>query len=105
MTKIFIVQENNRFNYLDAERFGEIEFLTGREYSPLKNSLMNADILNEIEGKMVKFDPDNDFILLSGNPVMIGYVFHLALEKKGYVKLLQWDGMRNEYKEVHFRSK
>lgn len=104
MSTIFVVQENNRFDYADAERFGDVKFLTNREYSPLKNSLMNNDILDEIKTGMNDFNPDVDYLLLSGNPVMIGFVFHLALSLKGYIKLLQWDGIRGEYREVHFRK-
>lgn len=103
MSTIYVVQENNKFNYADAERFGDIQFLTNREYSPLKNSLINRDILDEINTGMKDFDPDIDYLLLSGNPVMIGYVFHLALTGKGYVRLLQWDGIQGQYREVHFR--
>ena len=99
---VFVAQENNRLNYTDAEQFGTVRFLTSREYSPMANSLINNDILDEIRAKMASFQPDTDFLLLSGNPVMIGYVFHLAMKIKGYVKLLQWDGMSTSYREVHF---
>lgn len=104
MSTIFIIQENNRFNYGPAEAFGDIKFLTALEYSPIKGSLQNATVLADVKYGLEAFKPDDDYLLLSGNPVMIGYAMHLCLSKpEGYVKVLQWDRHYNEYKEIHFK--
>ena len=100
--KVYIVQENPRLNYVDAERFGEVVFMTSREFSPLKNSLVNAEIISDIQIFMNEFDPDNDYLLLTGGPVLLGYAFHLAILKKGYITVLQWDGMKQAYLPIQF---
>ena len=102
MSTIFVVQENNRISYHPAEAYGELKFLTAREYSPTKGSLINEKILEDIRKGLENFDPSSDFLLLTGNPVMIGYVMHLCLNRKGYVKVLQWDRMSGRYIEIHF---
>ncbi|MBV1952732.1 MAG: hypothetical protein KUG64_11130 [Cycloclasticus sp.] len=102
MSSIYVVQENNRISYRPAEAFGDIKFLTAREYSPTKGSLINEKILEDIRKGLEDFDPKYDFLLLTGNPVMIGYVMHLCLKLEGYVKVLQWDRIASEYLEVHF---
>ena len=100
--KVFVVQENPRLNYVDAERFGEVVFMTSKEFSPLKNSLVNAEIISDIQAFMKDFDPDNDYLLLTGGPVLLGYAFHLAISKKGYITVLQWDGMKQAYLPIQF---
>lgn len=103
MAKVFVIQENPRLNYMDAENYGEVIFITTKNYSPMKNSLINAQVLSDIATSMVNFDPDVDFLLLTGSPILIGYAFHLAMIKKGYVHILQWDGYRQSYLPIRFR--
>ena len=100
--KVFVVQENPRLNYVDAERFGEVVFMTSKEFSPLKNSLVNAEIISDIQAFMKGFDPDNDYLLLTGGPVLLGYAFHLAISKRGYLTVLQWDGIKQAYLPIQF---
>jgi len=102
--KVYVIKENPRLNYLDAERFGDVVFITDKDYTPMKNSLCNREIIRAIDDYMGKFDPDYDFLLLTGGPVLIGYAFHLGLSKKGYMSLLQWDNIRREYIPVQFNA-
>lgn len=99
---VFVVQENPNLNYTPAEQFGEVRFLTASEFSPSKNSLRNVQLISDISAAMASFDPDRDFLLLSGNPIMMGYVAHLALSKKGYAKFLWYSRNDGAYLEVQF---
>lgn len=100
--KVFVVQENPKLNYVDAERFGEIVFMTSKEFSPIRNSLMNGEIIKDVQTFMKEFNPDKDFLLLTGGPVLLGYAFHLAISKKGYLTVLQWDGIKQAYLPIQF---
>jgi hypothetical protein len=102
MGNVYVVQENPKLNYMDAERFGDVVFMTSREYSPLKNSLVNKEITATIQGYMVGFNPDEDFLLLTGGPVLLGYAFYLGISKKGYINVLQWDGIKQAYLPIQF---
>jgi len=102
MNKVYVAQENPKLNYVDAERFGEIIFLTFKEYSPIRNSLVNNQIIEDIRGFMKDFNPDEDYLLLTGGPILLGYAFHLALSKKGYLNALQWDGIKQQYLPIRF---
>lgn len=102
--KVYVIKENSRLNYLDAERFGDVVFITDKDYTPMKNSLCNREIIDSIDDYMGRFDPDRDFLLLTGGPVLIGYAFHLGISKKGYLSLLQWDNIRREYIPVQFNT-
>lgn len=103
MNKVYAVQENSRLSYVDAENYGEVIFLTTKDYSPMKNSLINIQVLTDITNGMMDFDPDVDFLLLTGSPILLGYAFHLAMTKKGYVHILQWDSYRQSYLPIRFR--
>ena len=103
MPKVYVVQENPRLNYVDAENYGEVIFLTAKDYSPMKNSLINTQVLVDISRGMEYFDPDVDFLLLTGSPILLGYAFHRAMIKRGYIHILQWDGYRQSYIPVRFR--
>lgn len=99
--KVFVVQENARFQYHDAERFGELQFMTNMEYSNNQASLNNERIRDDIVTQLNSIEP-GDFLLMTGNPVMMGYAFHIAAVKlwmKGHKNLtvLRWDNMRDGY--------
>lgn len=100
--RVFVVQENPNLNYIPAEKFGEVVFMTGIEFSPIKNSPRNAAVLECIETAMAQFDPATDYLLLSGNPIVMGYVFHLAMAKAPEVRVLWWSRDDRKYTEVLF---
>lgn len=104
MANVFCVQENNRLDYAPAEAYGEVVFMTADEYNPVASSIKNKDIKADIERHMAKFDPNEDWLLMTGNPLVMGYAFHLALSKEGHVTCLQWDRFRAEYREVIFEA-
>lgn len=96
MSKVWIVQENNRMDYSPAERFGRVVFMTADEYRPQANSLLNQSTREAVERAAQRVEPE-DWVVLTGNPVMMGYVFHLVLQRLGAVRCLQWNRIRGEY--------
>jgi len=102
--KVIISQESGRLNFADAERFGEIRFLTNQEYSKIKSSITNKQTLKDVKDGLSDFDPDKDFLLLSGDPILMAFSFHLAFSKAKYVKLLKWDKVAGQYFEIHFHG-
>lgn len=100
--KVYIPQENSRLNYLDAERFGRIIFITEENYSPIQSSRVNKKLMGLIQQTAQEFNPDTDFLLLTGSPILIGYMFHLIMAKKGFVNVLQWDNFTREYLLIQF---
>jgi hypothetical protein len=99
--RVYVVQENRHADYSDAERFGEVVFMTVDEFKPLNASLRNEDIKADIRKYLGSFTRD-DFIILTGNPTMIGFAFHLCAAA-GVVNVLQWDKIDNSYKPFQFQ--
>jgi hypothetical protein len=89
-------------NYLPAEKFGEVKFLTASEFSPSQHSLRNKQILEQVMENLTDFDQDQDYLVLSGNPIIMGFVFSLLIQKKGYLRVLWYHSIDREYVEVNF---
>ena len=103
MAKVYVTQENSRLNYMDAERFGEVVFITTDEYSPISSSRRNDIIESEIRFGLVNFDSDLDFLLLSGDPIIMVLAFYRAASltaETNKVQLLKWDSQTRSYNEI-----
>ena len=100
--KVYVVQENPKLDYMDADSYGDVTFITGQEYSPMSGAPVNDRIVLAVRLAMQEFNPDRDYLLLTGGLTVVGYAFHLAIQKKGYINLLQWDKRRNSYVVIRF---
>lgn len=101
-TRVFVIQEGPH-NYLPAEKFGEVEFITGLELSPIKNSKKNESVYSDITKSLSKYRPGTDYILPSGNPATVAMVFLTMgkLHPNQVHLLLRWDSMSNGYVMHH----
>lgn len=106
---VYVVQEQQRLDYSDAERFGEVKFLTHLEFNGLRNSLRNKQATADIKLGLADFNPNADYLLLTGSPVAMGYAFWLAMlisSQRGVNKLnlLQWDRESFRYRHIVFEG-
>lgn len=101
---VWVAQEARNVDYCDAERFGDVHFMTAHEFKPIANSQLNPGIIEAIDRAATAFDPKTDSLVLTGNPVVIGYVFHKVREKadNGF-NILSWDKMRGCYNSFVFK--
>lgn len=91
---VYVVQEQPRLNYADAQRFGELMFVCQYDYSPGENSRFNEVIRHSVQETINQFDHLTDHLLLVGDPVLIGLVMSYALDK-GPINVLKWNkGLR-----------
>lgn len=105
--RCFVIQENNAVDYGDAERYGDVVFMTVDEFKPTRGSMINLQIIEQIRNKLADFGGD-DFLILTGNPTIIGFAFSVALSKlkatEG-LQILQWDRMSTSYRPFTFDYK
>ena len=104
MSKVYIAQEPiyrdkdtgaviPRFDLTPAAVYGELEFLTPGN----ANSLMPGPTMRALRQKLRGFS-DEDFILPTGDPVLIAMVVLVAAESNmGKVKMLKWDKPTRSY--------
>jgi hypothetical protein len=89
-----------RFKTLDrAQRFGAIEYLL----SPSAHPFNPEHIIGDLHDKLKEFG-DQDYLLLIGNPALIGMAATVASHYNGgKLKLLQWSGRQGDYAEISVR--
>lgn len=106
--RVFITQENSQLNYAHAEEYGEIVFLTAKEVSPVPGSIINADIMTELERKLADFDFDHDFLAPSGSPTVCGLAFlelgrrieRDSSELPKHLRILRWSNRDRVYQPI-----
>lgn len=107
MRKVYVVQKPLRFDAtigdlvptFDIEpalKFGKLVYLLSSSAGPF-----NMDrVIPELQKKLVNFTQD-DYLLLVGNPCLIGVTCTIAAGYSGGdMNLLQWNGKLKEYKVV-----
>lgn len=101
MAKVFITQEQSKLNYLPAERFGEVKFITRDEFSPVAASLGNTHLMGQIRDSIMEFNPSTDFIVFSGSPTVAAAVF-ACLGKFGHsaFRVLRWSNRDSVYTPI-----
>lgn len=75
MSTVFVTQENPKLDYAPAERFGDVRFITKREWSSIRGSINNQELLREIKAALATFNPDTDYFVITGSPVVAALVF------------------------------
>lgn len=101
-SRVFVTQENPTLNYLSAEEFGDITFMSRGDYSPIKNSIANEKLLADLQRHLKSFDIDKDYIVVTGSPIVAAAVF-LLLGRFGYahkVNVLRWSNRDHTYQPV-----
>lgn len=108
MGTVYIVQDQQRLNritqklerkydFTSAERFGRLVTLL----SPTARPFQPQSVVPDLRERLSKFS-DGDYLLLIGNPVLIGWSVAIASEVNGgRVSVLQWNGDRGEYTPIH----
>jgi len=102
---VFVAQEQKHLDFGLAEAWGEVRFLTADEFKPQRHSIMNRHILDNVKDALwSRYRPDLDWVVLTGNPIMIGWVMHIAIEKAAHedvdVGVLHYDRFRQGYREA-----
>lgn len=108
MSRVFIVQENRHLDFGAAEHYGELVFLTADEFKPVVRSPLNDRIIEEIKANLSDFNAKEDFIILNGNPTIIGFAFAEAMSRCGPLeglRVLQWEKRSHEYRPYEFGYK
>lgn len=99
---VWVTQENPLLDYTDAERFGEVKFVTADELTTNKGSLRNVDIYKRVLSALSTFDPSKDFVLSSGAPNLVATVFYVIgmLHPKVDINFLAWNNRARQYRHI-----
>lgn len=100
MAKVYVTQETPH-DFLPAEKWGEVQFLTTDDVSSIKGSIRNQELIDDLRHKLMKFDPDEDYILMTGSPYVSAIVVYLLADRCRYLRFLRWSNRDKEYSLVH----
>ncbi len=104
MNKVYVVQNQHsknrvtgkmeqRFDLTPAEDYGELEFLL----EPTDIPFQSVQVIDKLHTKLADFT-EEDYLLLIGNPCLIGWSVAIAAQfSGGRVKLLQWHTQSRSY--------
>lgn len=88
----------DKFDLSAAQKFGEFVYLSEDNADPT-----SSDVAREMDKGLQGFC-DNDYLLLIGNPALIGLAFAIASEyNNGSVNVLQWSGQDSDYKSLNIK--
>lgn len=97
MPTVYITQAVTGRDFNPARQFGELVTLTPHT----SQVVLTAEPMIELLKSKLRDIKPSDYILLSGDPVIIGLALAVALHcTGGKVKLLKWDRRLATYQEV-----
>lgn len=96
---VWIIQENPNVNYKPAEEWGELEIVLNSNDGPgyLKGKDRPKPWTEAIEQMADNINTLFDRLVLTGNPLFIGYAIHCVLAKHRECPVLIWDRRNREY--------
>ena len=99
MPKVFATQESGRHNLSHAMEFGDLDVLTERDFPLFRDG---EHTVKSIKDKLSYFYPEQDYLLLVGDPIIMGLAF-AALANRGIrnIRVLKWDRQATRYIPVN----
>lgn len=93
---VFVSQYVHSMDFSEAQKHGEVVFLTDKEYraEPAPDSI-NDPITNQIKTRFVDYIAGTDFIMTTGSG--IPNIIMGNLLKSGEHKVLKWSNQRKTY--------
>jgi len=100
MSKVFITQENKN-NFSSAKSYGDISFIVSSDFNVHQaDSDNNIKTINRIKRLADMYNPKEDYIIPTGDPIIIGIVFFKLLSKHGVINCLKYDRQTKDYNLV-----
>lgn len=100
MPTVWIANESGH-DTSDAKRFGDVKPLTLGNVNPLQLDRLNYHIARGI----VKYVQPDDYLLISGTPMVPSSALTLWILHHGKCNILQWNAKRRRYSEYTLTRK
>jgi len=95
--KVFIPHWNATFHYHKAEIYGKLVHWSPKDFDDVDGSMQNSILMNQLIENVESYNPDLDFMLVSGSPVLVATAIGIALQRHGRVKILRFNKQHKEY--------
>jgi hypothetical protein len=94
IAKVYVVQDDGRKNLVPAMKFGDLVVLSGRDMPVFADT---GPTVNSLKTKLKDFDPENDWLLMTGDPILIGTITAIIAKRYNKVRCLKWDKQNLDY--------
>lgn len=104
MSQVYVIQNQHRwdpqrqqlvpkFDFSKAEEYGDLVYVLSPKASPFRP----ASVIPEMRETLCNMRSE-DYLLLVGNPCLIGWAVAIAAQYAGHrLRLLQWSGTEQKY--------
>jgi hypothetical protein len=104
-SKVFIVKEQVRrdatgpvpMDYTPAFKYGDVEFITSFDLPLHQNGTLTGVWMKDVRKFLQRFDPENDWIVLTGSPLAIFIVGLLMGRSEKIPRILVWKREIDQY--------
>jgi hypothetical protein len=98
--RVFVTNENPKYNYNSAEAYGDLIFVSTGDFSYTAKSPANEELVREMEDRLKDFDPDKDSVILSGSPAVMAAALLIIGRKHSNVNILRYSSQSGGYDRV-----
>lgn len=93
------VTQQGMNDYSPAEEFGEVEFITDRDWVKMEGAKVNNWICQDVKKFATMYVAGVDYIITAGNPIVSALVISFIVSQNPLVlhNYLKWDGRRGIY--------
>lgn len=100
---VYLVQQDVKRDYSAAEAFGRSAgFVFSKGVYPDNAEDRVVEMKGIARSVLEKFDPENDYLLLNGDPVSVMIATNVLTDLYGTYKVLKWDNQLYRYYEVRY---
>lgn len=95
--KIFVVQDFGKYDLVLLEKWGTIVVLGTKDYPTHSDGF--PWVLKYIKG-LINFKPDEDALLLVGDPILVGLSFSEVAAKNDKISCIKWSSSAKNYYSI-----
>lgn len=99
-SRVFIIQKRSHVNVMDAAQYGELVHILPEEHNVDDNNTTPL-----LEDGLREFNPEEDFLLLLGDPAAIGIATACIARRFNSYTLLKWDRQNSVYFTLYVQHK
>jgi len=92
MSKVYITQDLGRTNFLPAEKYGELVSVVQGHVSPTGLKRFQREMQEKLRGIT-----SEDYLLPAGHPALIILAGAIMANRTGWVRVLTWDNITQQY--------
>lgn len=96
MTKVYIIHDTGRKNFLPAEKHGELVTLI----DGYVNHTQLPRYARNLSAQLGKSITKNDWLVAAGNPALTALAGQIMGQKTGIIRMLLWDNQLRDYAKV-----